>query len=354
MQKFPRRTVLKALAAGPALINVGRSASAAPETGPFEPSKIDLDKARAEGKVILYTSLDTQIVDAIIAAFKKKHGIAVEYFRGGSADVTSKVLAEADAGRLQADMVDASDLAALLVMKDKGLLKPIKSASTGAVAADLRDPDGTWIADRLTQGVLQYNTNEFGPGKAPQSWKDLTDARMKGRLVFFSSANGDGAPRLYTLAKAFGWELLQALAQTNPLRVQTPQVITQVIERGERGAAFATNDNIALRSKQQGKSTDYVFPKEGVPTELGATGLLKGSVHPHAALLFHEFWMSKEGQELLSEKGKYSSRSDVASPPGSPPLSALKLLTLDPSEYKKNRDTILQKMTDIFGGEWGI
>jgi hypothetical protein len=35
-------------------------------------------------------------------------------------------------------------------------------------------------------------------------------------------------------------------------------------------------------------------------------------------------------------------------------LSALKLLTLDPSEYKKNRDTILQKMTDIFGGEWGI
>src|SRR5829696_4083210 len=101
-------------------------------------------------------------------------------------------------------------------------------------------------------------------------------------------------------------------------------------------------------------SPDYVFPKEGVPTELGATGLLKGSVHPHAALLFHEFWMSKEGQELLSEKGKYSSRSDVASPPGSPPLSALKLLTLDPSEYKKNRDTILQKMTDIFGGEWGI
>src|SRR5829696_2317375 len=253
MQKFPRRTVLKALAAGPTLISVGRSASAAPETGPFEPSKIDLDKARAEGKVILYTSLDTQIVDAIIAAFKKKHGIAVEYFRGGSADVTSKVLAEPDAGRLQADMVDASDLAALLVMKDKGLLKPIKSESTGAVAAELRDPDGTWIADRLTQGVLQYNSNVFGPGKAPQSWKDLTDARMKGRLVFFSSANGDGAPRLYTLAKAFGWELLQALAQTNPLRVQTPQVITQVIERGERGAAFATNDNIALRSKQQGK-----------------------------------------------------------------------------------------------------
>jgi len=345
--------VLKILAAGPAILGAGRSAWAA-EGGPSEPAQIDLAKARAEGKVVLYTSLDTQIVDAIIAAFKKKHGIDVEYFRGGSADVTSKVLAEADAGRLQADMVDASDLAALLVMKDKGLLKPIKSAAVPFVAPDLRDPDGTWIADRLTQAVIQYNTKEFGPNAAPKTWKDLTDPRMKGRLVFFSSANGDGAPRLYTLAKYFGWDLLKALANNNPLRVQTPQVITQVLESGERGAAFATNDNIALRSKQQGKPTDYVFPPEGVPTELGAAGLLKGSAHPHAALLFHEFWMSKEGQELLAEKGKYSSRSDVAPPPGNPPLGSLKLLTLDYTEYKKNREDILQKMTDIFGGEWGI
>ena len=58
---------------------------------------------------------------------RSKYGIDVEYFRGGSADVTSKVLAEADAGRTQVDMVDASDLAALLVMKDRKLLKPFKS-----------------------------------------------------------------------------------------------------------------------------------------------------------------------------------------------------------------------------------
>lgn len=354
MHKLPRRTVLKSLAAGPFLLGIGRSAGAAAGGGPSQPSEIDLDKARAEGKVVLYTSLDTQIVDAINAAFKKKHGIAVEYFRGGSADVTSKVLAESDAGRLQADMVDASDLAALLVMKEKGLLKPVKWAAAPAVAADLRDPDGTWIANRLTQGVLQYNTREFGAGAAPQSWKDLTEPRMKGRLVFFSSANGDGAPRLYTLAKHLGWDLLKALAKNEPMRVQTPQVVTQVIESGERGAAFATNDNIALRSKQQGKPTDFVFPKEGVPTELGASGVLRSSTRPHAALLYHEFWMSKEGQEIMAEKGKYSSRADVSPPPGNPPLSSLKLLTLDYAEYKTNRDDILQRMTDIFGGEWGI
>ena len=109
---------------------------------------------------------------------------------------------------------------------------------------------------------------------------------MNGRLVYFSSANGDGAPRLYTLAKHLGWDLLKVLAATKPLRVQTPQVITQVLERGERGAGFLQNDNIAWRSKLQGKPTDYVFPAEGVPTEIGACGLLKSSARPHAAALY--------------------------------------------------------------------
>lgn len=166
----------------------------------------------------LYTSLDTKIVDSIIGSFNEKYGINVEYFRGGSADVTSKVLAEADAGRLQADIVDASDVAALMLMKERGILKPYRSAATDSVPADLRDPDDFWVADRLTQAVIQYNTQEVG-ANPPATWQDLTAPEYQGRLAFFSSSNGDGAPRLYTLAQHFGWDLLEQLAATEPLRV---------------------------------------------------------------------------------------------------------------------------------------
>jgi iron(III) transport system substrate-binding protein len=303
--------------------------------------------------VVLYTSLDTQIVDAIISSFTEQYGINVEYFRGGSADVTSKVLAESDAGRLQADIVDASDVAALLLMKERGILKPYRSPAAEPVAADLRDPDDFWVADRLTQAVIQYNADEIG-GQPPASWQDLTAAEYKGRLVFFSSSNGDGAPRLYTLAQNLGWELLEALAANEPMRVQTPQLVTQVLESGERGAAFATNDNIAWRSKREGKPTDFVYPDEGVPTELGAVGLIEGSSRPNAAMLFYDWWMGKEGQELLVEGGEYSSRDDLAPPEGSPPLSDLKLLLLDYAEYQENRFDILEQMADTFGGEWGV
>ena len=349
--RIARRSVIKGLAAGLAVPLITRNARAQ-STGPAEANQIDVDRAKAEGKVVFYTSLDTQIVDAINAGFKQKYGIDVQYFRGGSSDVTSKVLAEADAGRPQVDMVDASDLAALLLMKERSLLKPFKSMAMDAVAKELRDPDGTWMTDRLTQAVIQYNTKEFGSAP-PATWADLGKAGMNGRLVYFSSANGDGAPRIYTLAKHLGWDVVKAMAATKPLRVQTPQVITQVLERGERGAGVLQNDNIAWRSKLQGKSTDYVFPAEGVPTEIGACGLLKSSARPHAAALYYEWWMGAEGQAILVNGGKYSSRTDVAPPEGSTPLSKLKLLTLDYTEYKRDKTKILDQMASIFGGEWG-
>lgn len=348
--RITRRTTFAGIAAAATALS-GRRA-AAQDQGPAEPGQIDVAKAKAEGKVVLYTSLDTQIVDAINAGFKGKYGIEVTYFRGGSADVTSKVLAEADAGRPQADMVDASDLAALLLMKDRKLLKPLKSASHATVAANLRDPDATWVTDRLTQAVIQFNTTEFGTAP-PAHWADLGKSGMNGRLVYFSSANGDGAPRIVTLGQHLGWDIVKAMAATKPLRVQTPQLITQVLERGERGAGFLQNDNIAWRSRLQGKPTNYVFPSEGVPTELGACGLLRSAAHPHAAALYHEWWMGPEGQAILVKGGKYSSRTDVAPPTGSPPLAELKLLQLDYADYKKNREKNLDEMARIFGGEWG-
>ena len=347
MLELRRRRVLGGLLAGAATAALGPALRA---QGTAE--TVDLEQARGEGTVILYTSLDTKILDSIIASFTETYGIKVEYYRGGSADVTSKVLAEADAGRLQADIVDASDVAALMLMKERGILKPYRSPGTETVPADLRDPDDFWVADRLTQAIIQYNTQEVA--NPPATWQDLTAPEYQGRLAFFSSSNGDGAPRLYTLAQHFGWELLEQLAATEPLRVQTPQLVTQVLESGERAAAFLNNDNIAWRSKLEGKPTDFVYPAEGVPTELGAVGLIEGSSRPTAAMLFYDWWMGDEGQALLVEGGKYSSRTDLAPPKGSPPLSDLNLLVLDYAEYQENRTDILEQMADTFGGEWGV
>lgn len=346
-----RRRMLFAGSAALAVTATGRRARAQ-DVAPANPGKIDIGRAKTEGKVVLYTSLDTQIIDTIIAPFREKYGIEVTYFRAGSAEVTGKVLAEADAGRPQADMVDASDLAALFLMKERGLLRPFESAARAALPANQRDPDATWIVDRLTQGVVQYNVAEFGAAP-PQHWADLGRPEMAGRVSFWSASSGDGAPRIVTLAQHFGWDLVKSIARTKPLRTVSPQTMAQIVERRERGVGLLQNDNIAWRSKLQGKGTDFLFPSEGVPSEVGACGLLKASARPHAAALFHEWWMSAEGQALLSKGGKYSPRVDVAPPENSLPITKMKLLEQDYVVYKRDRAKILDQMADVFGGEWG-
>jgi iron(III) transport system substrate-binding protein len=345
-----RRMLLAGSAAFALTATAGRGL--AQGAAPADPAKIDLGRAKAEGRVVLYTSLDTQIVDTIIAPFRERYGIEVTYFRAGSSEVTGKVLAEADAGRPQADMVDASDLSSLLLMKERGMLRPFESAARALLPPSQRDPDATWIVDRLTQGVLHYNVAEFGSAP-PQHWADLGRAGMAGRVSFWSASGGDGAPRIFTLAQHLGWDVVKSIAKTKPLRTVSPQTMAQIIERRERGIGLLQNDNIAWRSKLQGKGTDFVFPTEGVPSELGACGLLKTSTRPHAAALFHEWWMGAEGQALLSKGGKYSPRTDVPPPENSVPITKMKLLEQDYAVYKRDRAKILDQMADVFGGEWG-
>lgn len=347
MPAITRRAALAGLG------SVAAASSAFGQATTIPGAKVDIDKAKAEGKVVLYTSLDTRIVDSIIAPFKAAFGIDVQYFRGGSNDVTGKVLAEADAGQLQVDVVDASDIASFHIFKERKLLRSHRVAGADLVDASLRDPDDMWIANRLTQAIIQYNAKELGSAGSSLSWKDLAKPEYRNRLGFFSSSNGDGAPRLYGLAEGFGWDLLKAYAASRPLRVVTPQVLTQVLESGERGIGFCQNDNIAVRSKAQGKPTDYVFPKEGVPSEPGGIGLIAKSARPAAGALFLEWWMSKEGQTLMAKGAKYASRRDIDPPEGTPPLASLKLIHIDYVKYARDRPKILDRMTEIFGGDWG-
>jgi iron(III) transport system substrate-binding protein len=347
MRSVTRRTALGGLAAGAAALAFRASPVRA------DPTSVDIKKAQAEGKVSFYFSLDQKIADSIMKAFKAKYGIEVEYFRAGPADLAAKIFAEADVSAVVPDLLDASDIGAISAMKDRGLLAPHLSPVADSVPVALRDPDNMWIADRLSQSVLQYNSKEFTEATRPNTWSDLAKPQYKGRIAIGVSPTGDGAWKLYVVAQKLGWDYLKKLADSGVMRVASPQLMTQLIVSGERGIGFAINDNIAWRSKADGKPTDYLYPAEGVPAEAGACCLMKSSKRPNAGALFHDWWMGDEGQALLVAGGKYSSRTNFAPPEGMRPLAGLQLLSVDPPQFRKDRDQIYQKMADIFGGDWG-
>ena len=67
-------------------------------------------KAKAEGKVVMYTSVPTFIVDQWRSQFEARYpGVKLEYFRSGTARCWRVYDAEKSAGQLHGDMVWVAD-----------------------------------------------------------------------------------------------------------------------------------------------------------------------------------------------------------------------------------------------------
>ena len=348
-RRVNRRVVLKSLAlAGLAIGGAALTTACAGQQGPAaqpkgeESTKPDVDKAKAEGVVQLYTSLDTAILAGIIDPFKAKYGIDVKVYRAGAREVTSKIFTEYDAKQHICDTLDASDVQAFNEMKERGMLAKYFPAHYDAYPAALKDPDGYWTADRLTQIIIGYNTNIYKGADIPTGYADLVDPRFKDKMCMQEPVAFTA--RIFTVAENMGWDWLAKIGQNRPKFVQSVQVMGQMVETGEIPISIFQNDNIVARARDQGRPTDLVFPKEGVCTEPGAIGVMKESAHPHAARLLVDWWLGKEGQEANAAGYKYSPRPDINPPKGCPPLSELKIWHQDAAYIKAHLQEINDKI----------
>jgi len=91
------------------------------------------------GKAILYTSLETFTADAIKAAFEKKTGLQMEYWRGGSTEVLDRVLSEHRVGKPVFDVVAITG-DHMRLMANENAIGKYQSPSLKAFAQDAIDP----------------------------------------------------------------------------------------------------------------------------------------------------------------------------------------------------------------------
>src|SRR4026207_2066964 len=79
------------------------------------------EAARAEGEVVLYSSLNNEQIVTLVEAFRKKYpSIKPSFYRGTSERVLQRASTEAKAGRFAVDVVTSAGFQVQL-MKDSGL-----------------------------------------------------------------------------------------------------------------------------------------------------------------------------------------------------------------------------------------
>jgi iron(III) transport system substrate-binding protein len=264
-----------------------------------------IDAAKKEGKVVWYTTLIVnQAIRPLKDAFEKKYpGIELQYTRADESPTAAKILAEAQAGRVQADIFDG--ISNMVPLKRAGVVTPFVPAAAPQIPADLKDPEGYWIA------ILQYvfspgfNTTMVPKAQAPKTYADLLDPKWKGKMAWnpgsLAGAIGFVGNILMSEGEDRGMAYLRALSQQRIVNIEASSraILDQVIA-GEYPIGLMMFNHHTVISAQKGAPSDWIV-MEPLPVAFDAVGVLKDAPHPNAARLLVDFLASEEGQRVLQK-----------------------------------------------------
>jgi iron(III) transport system substrate-binding protein len=265
--------------------------------------------AKAEGKLMWYTSLAGGSYKALMTAFEAKYpGVKVEVYRAGGSDLYIRMTEEYKAGRNLVDTIETTE-GNLMFMRDSRLLQPYNSPMLRAYPEDAKEPAGKglyyWALARESYIGFAYNKNLLPPAAVPKNFDGLLHPDLKGKMGLplggASSSRAIGA-----MIKAKGEEFVRKLKeqQIKLYSLDAPALIN-VIASGEVAASPAIFQSHTWLAATKGAPVEWL-PMDLVPNNVGSAAIAIKAPHPHGAVLMADFLLSPEGQKVL-EKFHYGS-----------------------------------------------
>lgn len=301
------------------------------------------------GTLTVYTSQPEEDIQALITAYNEEQpDVEVQVFRSGTEEVVSKVLAEKQAGALQADVLLVADAPTFESLKSEDLLMSYESPELDGISEEYYDADHTYTGTKVISTGIIVNTDIID--EEITSLQDLTKPEFKDEVIIPSPLySGAAAYNLSVLTRTdgFGWEFYQAL-KDNGVKVDRGNGSVQTaVVAGENGLGMIA-DYMALRSKADGAPVDFVYPSEGSLIVTEPIGIVNGTAHEAEAKSFVDFILSEAGQEATAEIGYTPIRSGVAAPEGFRSVDEITNLTYDTAELAANREQDKQQFSEMF------
>ena len=259
-------------------------------------------EAKKEGQVVMYTSLNLKDSVPITEAFEKKTGVKVQLWRASSEKVLQRAVTEARAGRFSPDVFETNGPEMEALYREK-LLEEFFSPHFPDLPPAAFPKHRHYVADRFNFFTIGYNTNLVKPEEVPNTYEDLVHPRWAGRV----GIEGSDVDWFGAVVKAMGEE--KGLAFFRKLAASGPQIRTghtlmaELVASGEIPLAATLYNHNVERLTVKGAPVKWkaLQPTFGRPN---AIGVAKRAPHPHAAMLFTDFMLSKEGQTLLKERNR--------------------------------------------------
>lgn len=279
--------------------------------------------AKKEGKVVIGAPPGSDFRIETQAALKKRFDLDSEFVQAPGPNLMSKIVAEKQAGVASVDAFLIGPCTGNSLLKSD-IYEPLAPAM---ILPEVKDPakwfGGHLWADNVSGKNLlysfvaqmtpsiYYNTNLVKPQDV-RSYNDLLDAKWKGKIGLRDPrVPGGGLAMWAFLADTKGEEYLRKLAQQELFVSRNARQIADALAKGGLamtiGVGFRDFDafldaNLPVKHLPTFKEGTYVSGGNGI------LGIVKGAPHPHAAKVFFNWLLSREGQELHNKTAQQPSR----------------------------------------------
>ena len=283
-----------------------------------------LQEAKREGKIVVGIPARPELRKQLEAVFKPKFGVDMELLVARGPQNASRIAAEYKAGVKYFDaFIGGSGTYESLV--EDGMVEPLEP---NLILPEVREEKYWWgghiwednvktkrflysfIADAGTGGFW-YNTDLAKPDEL-RSLDDFLNPKWKGKVGFLDPRTpGSGQSIWSFLWDVKGESYLRKLVQQDLFVSRDQRQLADALAKGKLaiglGVSFYTLEGFLVANLPVKELPPL---KEGAPSSNGSgvIGIVKGPPHPHAAKVFVNWLLSKEGQELYVKVMHQSTR----------------------------------------------
>jgi ABC-type Fe3+ transport system substrate-binding protein len=270
-------------------------------------------RAKEEGEVSVAASWGPKTRAAIIRAVKDRYNIDAKVSAGG-AQGGAKILVERGAGLFQMDVSIHGANRAVNVLKPAGALDV---AEPTLMLEEVKDPK-VWFGGKFPwfdrdRTIIQFfarldanlavNTGLVKPGEI-KSYRDLLKPQWKGKILLTNpSIIGTGSGWFRETGKDLGMDFMRALVGQKPVILNDSKQVVEWLARGKYPVLIAGNGELLAEFVRDGLPVAIVEAgdtRRTLSPSSGMVSLINRAPHPHAAKVFLNWILTREGQTIMT------------------------------------------------------
>jgi len=279
-----------------------------------------LAAADKEGKLVIYSTTDSALVQPLLKDFGTLHPkIQVEYNDMNSTELYNRLISEVAAGAGSGDFLWSSAMDLQIKLANDAYALPYASPELPHLPqwASWRNEAYAVTFEPI---AFVYNKRLVKAEEVPQSHAELAKAlagnpdRWRGKVTAYDPERSGVGFLLITQDARLDPNFAETERSYGRVGVKLYTSIGAMLERiqsGEHQLGFNIFGSYATARQRKDPSIGIVYPKDYTLVMSRVALIPKAAKHPNAAKVFLDYLLSKRGQELIAKAALFSIRDDV-------------------------------------------